>query len=280
MIYSISGKLSSGKDSVAIIIDALMQGLSDKSIKDLVQIGTYRGYYFENIKWADKVKDITCLMLGCTRKQLENQEFKNKELGEEWWYWKVYSNITQDKFEIIPYNGESGFYDRKENYKGHLLVKLTPRLFMQLLGTDCFRNIIHPNSWVNATMKDYKTEYQDFEHDARDSFYPIIIQKQSKWIISDTRFENEVEAVKAKGGINIRINRKKELRLPELWNEYIPSNDTWNDFLRKKELYDTIYHTSETSLDSYQDWDYVIDNDSTIESLIEKVRDILIKKID
>jgi hypothetical protein len=33
---------------------------------------------------------------------------------------------------------------------------LTPRRMLQLLGTDCGRNIIHPNIWVNATMVDYK----------------------------------------------------------------------------------------------------------------------------
>ena len=35
-------------------------------------------------------------------------------------------------------------------------------------------------------------------------------------------------------------------------------------------------HFSETALDSYQDWDYVIDNNGTIEDLIEQVKQILI----
>jgi len=36
-------------------------------------------------------------------------------------------------------------------------------------------------------------------------------------------------------------------------------------------------HKSETELDNYKDFDFVIDNDSDIPSLIEKVREILIK---
>ena len=35
------------------------------------------------------------------------------------------------------------------------LVKLTPRKLLQLLGTDCGRDIIHPNIWVNALFADY-----------------------------------------------------------------------------------------------------------------------------
>ena len=34
-------------------------------------------------------------------------------------------------------------------------IKLTPRLILQLLGTDCGRDIIHPNIWVNSTMMAY-----------------------------------------------------------------------------------------------------------------------------
>jgi dephospho-CoA kinase len=33
-------------------------------------------------------------------------------------------------------------------------------------------------------------------------------------------------------------------------------------------------HPSETVLDTYSDFDYVIDNDGTIEELIEKVKEI------
>jgi hypothetical protein len=39
---------------------------------------------FEIKKYADKLKDFVCILIGCTREQLEDQEFKEKELGEEW----------------------------------------------------------------------------------------------------------------------------------------------------------------------------------------------------
>lgn len=71
----------------------------------------------------------------------------------------------------------------------------------------------------------------------------------SKWVITDVRFPNEAEAIKNKGGILIRINR------PELANDD--------------------KHDSETSLDDYQDWDYVITNDGTLDEYGEKIIEIV-----
>jgi len=36
-------------------------------------------------------------------------------------------------------------------------------------------------------------------------------------------------------------------------------------------------HESETALDNWTDWDYVIDNNGTLEELVEKVKQILIE---
>jgi hypothetical protein len=56
---------------------------------------------------------------------------------------------------------------------------LPPRLLMQLIGTDCGRDIIHPNIWLNATM-----EY---------------VPGKSNWVLTDTDFlTKEVEYIKEK----------------------------------------------------------------------------------
>ena len=65
------------------------------------------------------------------------------------------------------------------------------------------------------------------------------------------RFLNEMEAVKKREGITIRVNRNLE-----------ESKDQ---------------DESETELDNAE-FDYVIENNGTIEELIEKVREILIKE--
>lgn len=83
------------------------------------------------------------------------------------------------------------------------------------------------------------------------------IKENEKIIITDMRFPNELEAVKKHNGITIRINRGLVERTGKMIQE--PE------------------HISETALDNAK-FDYVIENDCTIDDLIEKVREILIKE--
>ena len=64
--------------------------------------------------------------------------------------------------------------------------KLTARLFMQLIGTNVGR-IIHPDVWVLGTFRTW--------------------QQHSNWIFTDVRFPNELQAIRDRGGIIIRITR-------------------------------------------------------------------------
>ncbi len=262
MIVALSGKINSGKDLVGKIIQYLIADhKSDNplaySIEAFVKGNdiyntNYVKDYTESIsgdsgwqikKFADKLKDIVCILIGCTREQLEDREFKEKELGEEWWYWK--ENITG---KIT------------KSYTGHeindyILVKLTPRLLLQLVGTECMRNIIHPDTWVNALMTEYKQEPY-FGPDTENYAYDIL-EFYPNWIITDMRFPNELQAVKDKSGISIKVNR------PSVILDGIG--------------YNAGDHPSETALDHINDWDYVIDNDGSIEDLIIKVKEILIQ---
>ena len=74
----------------------------------------------------------------------------------------------------------------------------------------------------------------------------------SKWIVTDVRFPNEAEAIRSRKGILIRVNTTRE----------VPVSD----------------HPSETSLDDYKEFDYVIDNSGTMEALVRRIRDILVKE--
>lgn len=67
---------------------------------------------------------------------------------------------------------------------------------------------------------------------------------EEDWIVTDVRFENEAEAIRKNSGILIRLNRNTG------------SNDQ---------------HSSETALDNYKNFDLVIDNNGTIDELIDKV---------
>ena len=262
MIISLSGNIKNGKDEVGSIIQYLTS--------DFYPLKSYQRYKdkldsewgppqtnFEIKKFADKLKDCTCLLLGCTREQLEDREFRDKPLGEEWWYYKFDDGI------MIPYLN-NGYTKGEEPLQ--YLVKLTPRLLLQLLGTEAGRNIIHPNIWVNSLMSEYKINITQ-----PSKFGGTAIGGYPNWIITDNRFPNEIQVVKSKQGITIRIERDFNLRFPEYNNiEEVKDKDP--------ELYKQLTHFSETAVDDYKEWDYVIQNNGTIEDLIEEVRNILIKE--
>ena len=252
MIIAISGKKGQGKDTVGSII----QYLTSPEYTD-----GWRNYdnWLEAIYWpsfksdwqikkfADKLKDIVCILIGCTKEQLEDQEFKETPLGPEW------------EVERIS----AGFDNN---------IRFTPRLLLQQIGTELFRNQLHPDVWVNSLLSEYKTEcpienkgsYGHLECgcalDENDIDYGCE-KPYPKWIITDLRFKNEKKRIEELGGMTIRVNR--------ITGNVLIDNDThtitdWQ-------------HPSETELDD-EEFDYVITNDGTIEDLIEKVREILIKE--
>jgi len=90
MILGISGKKRSGKDLTADIIRFITyqsQRDKDYSVKALEEYLKFEHvlerYAWENMwevkKFADKLKDILCLLIGCTREQLESDEFKKHQ---------------------------------------------------------------------------------------------------------------------------------------------------------------------------------------------------------
>lgn len=240
MIIGISGKIGSGKDTIAKMIKFItlinfnefnkLRTEHNEKI-DLFQFYIDRadeivkGSNWEIKRYADKVKDVICILIGCTREQLEDQKFKNKKLGKEW------------------------------TINGYIL---TPRDLLQLVGTDCGRNVIHPDIWVNATMKDYliRTFCKDCDHLIK-SIYDIKECCEDKidypnWIIPDVRFINEAKAIEERGFV-IRVNRNFHL-----------------DNLKINK------HESETNLDNYK-FKYVIEN-TTMDQLFNDVLIILKKQ--
>lgn len=224
MIFGISGKIGSGKDLVGSMISFIGEA-KDPTYDKFFNMCIYNDVKFNrwtNKKFADALKDNVCNILGCTREQLEDKEFKEKPLGKEWWYYDIKSG------GLLPY----GFYKGTDKViaDARFLIKPTPRLILQRLGTEGGREVIHPNLWINAAMAGYDSE-------------------KHLWYFTDVRFPNELQAVKDRGGITIRLQRG--------------GGNTGN-------------HPSETGLDNSLDkFDYVVDNDGTIEELYNKVYKIM-----
>lgn len=206
MIISVSGKIGSGKDTVAAII---MELANDKQ--------------WEVKKWAGKLKEIASLLTGIPKEKFEDQEFKKTILGPEW--------------------------NKPLYLKGELISSepMTVRDLLQLLGTEAMRDGLHTDTWVNALMSEYKTS-NGVDTKAEGESSSAVADKF--WIITDTRFPNELAAVIRHDGITIKVVRNS-------------GNNIGTS------------HSSEQALDHYENWNYVVDNDGTIDDLRTKIFNIL-----
>lgn len=317
MIVSFSGKIGSGKDLGAQITQYLTSPNvgSKGTFLECEKWGFVYDVVYENKKFADKLKDIVCLLIGCTREKLEERDFKEGELPEMWDKWKVGHDGKvpySEMYHVMYYNSQEEAYENWNQMTDSKpeLVKMTPRLLLQLLGTECGRDILHPNIWVNALMSDYKPVGHHIPNSEEGAIYdaynsamdedPEFKNIYPNWVITDMRFPNEADAVKERGGIAIRINRLvgKEVIPTDSWGsnnsvmEVATVIEHFGDELlirdpEGKEL--VVYpnevtlkrgkeHPSETGLDNYENWDYVIENNGTIEDLIEEIRTILTKE--
>lgn len=285
-IIAISGKINNGKDAVGDIINYLTREEVYKELSfDEYQEELIVFQPYKTKKFADKLKDTVCLWLGCTRKQLEDRDFKEKELGEEWWCYKTPDGLVDYK----SYEATRPLVHFESVVE---LIKLTPRKLLQLVGTEGGRDLIHPNIWVNATMGEYKPHIDAPIHVPESEHY--LWTKYPNWLITDCRFPNEADTVnKQQGGVTIRVNRPVEDRFPELYRHFIhdlesiphilATKPTEGEFMRwlmaiDPEMYDKLMHSSETSLDNYKDFTHTINNDGTFGELIEKVKKILVSE--
>lgn len=83
-----------------------------------------------------------------------------------------------------------------------------------------------------------------------------IIEQDGNIIVTDVRVPHEYEIFKSAGAITIRVEATRETRLQR--GELIGENDI-----------------TEIGLDDIKDWDYLIDNNSDYDSLVEQVKKIM-----
>ena len=275
MIISISGRIGAGRDTVGKIIQILTrkpdrenQNTSSWKTEEIIKMMPNPDwddvFDWEIKKFAGKLKDIVCLLTGCTRQDLESQEFKDKEIGREWWSYRAgsWKNLLAPKPYLLTTPNFAT--DKIVEELGHERIKKpTYRLLLQELGTEALRNVIHENVWVNSLFSDYKDEW-----DGMNTYNNT--DKLPKWIITDTRFPNELKAVKDRGGLTINIVKRMDWKNPDgSYTKYHVGS-----MLDKRVNGER--HASETAL-SNCDFDEVIYNEGDIEDLISEVRKILIK---
>ena len=130
------------------------------------------------------------------------------------------------------------------------IKNFTPRLALQIVGTELFREHFHPKIWLDSLEHRY------------------IAGGQKPTIITDCRFRNELAFVKQMGGFTIRVKRGDDPH----WTELAKQAQEGNDFAIQQ-LSDIGIHASEWDHTGVL-VDFIIENNGTLEQLTDKVSSV------
>jgi len=129
----------------------------------------------------------------------------------------------------------------------------SPRLALQLMGTEAGRGVFHPDLWVHTVMR--RCEQAPWNN----------------YVIADVRFPNEINAIKNSGGKIIRVRRGDD---PEWYSTAFEVNRKVNlygmaDASTMTEKYPQVHYSEWAWIGSH--YDVILDNNCTIEELSKRV---------
>lgn len=184
---------------------------------------------FRRESFANTLKDAVAQVFGWDRTMLEGRTKQAREWREQvdpWWAERLN------------------------------MPNLTPRLVLQLWGTEVCRKGFHDDIWIASLENKLRNSKDDV-------------------VISDCRFPNEIKSIKDAGGIIVWVKRGE---LPEWYNAALslnrgPNGNT-NWALSKDKIGKLGIHASETAWVG-TDFDAILENDSTIDELCTKVKDLV-----
>lgn len=174
--------------------------------------------------FASPLKDLVSAVFGWQRDLLEGDTIQSREFRE-----------TPDMF-----------WSRKLG-----IHNFTPRLALQLVGTDVMRDHFHTDIWLSSL--EYRLRCNKQAHGAV--------------VISDARFRNELNLIKEMNGKVIWVQRGE---LPEWYDTAVKANQ---GNVVAKRIMETKYrdvHSSEWDWVGF-DVDYVITNNGTLEDLYDQI---------
>jgi hypothetical protein len=184
---------------------------------------------FRRDSFAGTLKDAVAAVFGWDRELLEGRTKEAREWREQvdpWW-------------------------SKRLN-----MPNLTPRLVLQLWGTEVCRKNFHDNIWIASV-----------ENKLRNS--------QDNIVISDCRFPNEIKSIREAGGKVVWVRRGN---LPDWYNAAVSynsgpeKNTTWA--LSKDTLDLANVHPSEYAWVG-MDFDLVVYNDTTFDDLYNQVKSLV-----
>lgn len=164
---------------------------------------------FKKVSFADKLKDGVSTIFGWDRAMLEGDTDGSREWREQ----------------------------RDDYWSDETQMEVTPRLVLQLFGTDCMRDGFYDGVWVSLLKK-------------------TILDNPGNYVVPDVRFENEIEMIRSIGG--------------EVWEVKRNGDPEWLIQYETTGVEPTTVHPSEWRWIKSKK-DEVITNDSTLEELNRQV---------
>lgn len=173
---------------------------------------------FKKVSFADKLKDGVSTIFGWDRAMLEGDTDESRTWREQ----------------------------RDDFWSDETKMEVTPRLVLQLFGTDCMRNGFDDGVWVSLLKK------------------TILDNLEQNYVIPDVRFENEINMIRDIGG---EIWWTKRGDNPEWWSKAVLDTQTGSDFMADEDI-----HPSEWKWANTNDrFDEIIYNESTLDNLRHQV---------
>ena len=134
---------------------------------------------------------------------------------------------------------------------------LTPRWVLQYWGTEVCRRAFHDDIWIAALENKLRSSNDDI-------------------VISDCRFPNEINSIKAAGGIVVRVVRGVE---PDWYDAAVSANRGPNGnvswALSRAKLERLNVHSSESAWVGTE-FDAEVDNNSSMDHLLNQINDLVL----
>jgi len=173
-------------------------------------------------------------IIGITGKKFSGKDTLGNYFVEKYGFEKIaYADTLKEAVRVIfDFDDEQLYGNKKEILDD--FWKITPRQALQFIGTDLFRNHIHElipdikkDIWIWVVKRKIASQLKK--------------NPNKKFVITDIRFPDELQAVKDLGGITIKIQRdniscdahESEILIDNLETEYVFVNNKTKDDLYK-----------------------------------------------
>jgi hypothetical protein len=178
---------------------------------------------FVKESFANSLKDACSIIFGWDRDLLEGSTPESRtwrEQKDEWWSKKLGREFS-------------------------------PRLALQLMGTEAGRDVFHPDLWVHTVMRRCE------------------ISPWNDYVIADVRFPNEINSIRDSGGTVIRIRRGDD---PE-WFNLARECNVQNKPEIMRNAYPEVHYSEWAWIGAH--YDIILDNNCTLKELEVRVDNIL-----